>query len=79
MVIHLKYSTEASQVAQAVKNPPANAKDAENVGLISGLGRAHGEGNGNLLQYSCLKHHMDRGAWWAAVHRVAESWAQLSD
>ena len=59
MVIHLKYSTEASQAAQAVKNPPANAEDAENVGSISGLGRAHGEGNGNLLQYSCLKYHKD--------------------
>ena len=62
LVIHLKYSTEASQAAQAVKNPPANAEDAENVGSISGLGRAHGEGNGNLLQYSCLKYHKDRGA-----------------
>ena len=79
MVIHLKYSAEASQAAQAVKNPPANAEDAENVGSISRLGRAHREGNGNLLQYSCLKHHKDRGAWWAAVHRVAESQARLSN
>ena len=35
---------------------------------------AFGEGNGNLFQYSCLKNSMDRGAWWAAVHGVAQSW-----
>ena len=68
MVIHLKYSSEASLVAQVVKSPPANAEDAGNVGSISGLGRAHGEGSGSLLQYSCLKHRMDRGACWATVH-----------
>ena len=38
-----------------------------------------GEGNGNPLQYSCLENPMDRGAWWAAVHRVARSRTQLSD
>ena len=52
-----------------VKNPPANAGDT---GFISGLGRSPGEGNGNPLQYSCLGNPMDRGAWWAAVHGVAE-------
>ena len=40
---------------------------------ISGLGRSTGVGNGNPLQYSCLKNPMDRGAWWATVHGVAES------
>ena len=45
-----------------VKNPPANAGD---VGLIPGLGRSPGEGNGNPLQYSCLENPMDRGAWQA--------------
>ena len=54
----------------AVKNPPASAG---NVSLIPGSGRAPGEGNGNPLQYSCLKNSMDRGALWAKVHRVAES------
>ena len=39
----------------------------------------HGEGNGTLLQYSCLANPMDRGAWWAAVHGVAKSRTQLSD
>ena len=38
-----------------------------------------GEGNGTPLQYSCLENPMDRGAWWAAVHGVAESWTRLSD
>ena len=41
------------------------------MGLIHGLGRSPGEGNGNLLQYSCLENFMDRGALWAAVHGVA--------
>ena len=53
-----------------VKNLPA---DAGNVGLIPGSGRSPGEGNGNPLQYSCLGNPMDRGAWWATVHGVAES------
>ena len=49
------------------------------LGLISGLGRSPGEGNGNPLQYSCLENPMDGGAWWAAVHGVAKSSTQLSD
>ena len=48
-------------------------------GLILGLGRTPGEGNGNPLQYSCLVNSMDRGAWWAAVHGVAKSQTQLSN
>ena len=40
--------------------------------LIPGSGRSPGEGNGNVLQYSCLGNPMDRGAWWATVHGVAE-------
>ena len=50
-----------------VKNPPARAADARDGGLILGLGRFPGEGNGNPLQYSCLENFMDRGAWWATV------------
>ena len=56
-----------------VKNPPANAGDVRNVGLIPGWGRSLGGGHGNPLQYSCLENPMDRGAWWATVHRVAKS------
>ena len=48
------------------------------VGLISGSVRSPGEGNGSPLQYSCLGNPMDRGAWWATVHRVAKSRTQLS-
>ena len=50
-----------SYVAQVVNNPPANAGDARDVGSIPGSGRSPGEGNGNLLQYSCLENPMDRG------------------
>ena len=52
-----------------VKNPPYNAGDA---GLIPGPGRSPGEGNGNPLQYSCLGNLIDREAWRATVHGVAE-------
>ena len=63
----------AFQVALVVKNPPAIAGDAGDVGLIPGLGRSPGEGNGNLPQYSFLGNTMDRGAWWATVHGVTKS------
>ena len=59
-----------------VKNPPVMQEtgcDAGDLGLIPGLGRSPGEGNGNPLQYSCLENPMDRGAWWATVHRVART------
>ena len=56
-----------------VKNIPANAGDARDVGSIPGLGRSPGEENGNLLQHSCLGNPMDRGAWWATVHGAAKS------
>ena len=46
---------------------------------VPGLGRFLGEGNGNSLQYSCLKNPIDRGAWWATVHGVAESQTWLTD
>ena len=39
--------------------------------------RSYGEGNGNPPQYSCLENPVDSGAWWAAVHRVAQSWTLL--
>ena len=60
-----------------VKNPPVNAGDVRGVCLIAGLGRSPGGGNGNPLQCSCLENPMDRGAWWAIVHRVAKSQTQL--
>ena len=54
-----------------VKNPPANAGDAEVVSSIPGSGRSPGGGIGNPLQYSCPGNLMDRGAWWAPVHGVS--------
>ena len=56
-----------------VKNPPVNAGDAREVGLIPGLGGSPGGENDNPLQYSCLENLMDRGAWWATVHGLAKS------
>ena len=47
------------------KEPACNAGDAA---LILGSGRSFGEGNGNVLQYSCLGNPMDRGVWWAIAH-----------
>ena len=49
-----------------------SACKAGDLGSIPGLGGSPGEGNGNPLQYSCLENAMDRGAWWATVHGVAE-------
>ena len=53
-----------------VRNPPANAGD---VSLIPRWGKSSGEGDGNPVQYSCLGNPMDRGAWHATVHGVAQS------
>ena len=58
------------------KESACNARD---VGLISGLGRSPGEGNGNPLQYSCLENSMDRGSWLATVHGVSKCQTLLSD
>ena len=62
-----------------VKNPPADTGDAVDANSISGSGRFAWGGNGNPLQYSCLENPMDTGAWWATVHRVAQSRTRLSD
>ena len=62
-----------------VKNPCTNAGDARDIGLIPGLERFPGGGNGNPLQSSCLETSMDRGvAWRAAVPGVSKSWTQLN-
>ena len=53
--------------------------NAGNQGSILGSGRFPGGGHGNPLQYSCLENPMDREAWWATVHRVAQSRTRLSD
>ena len=55
-----------------------SAHKAGDPGLIPGLGRSPGEGNGNPPQYSCLGNPMNRGAWWATVHGVTKCWTWLS-
>ena len=60
-----------------IKNWSANAGDIRAAGLIPGSGRSPEGGLGNPLQHSCLENPMDRGAWRAAVHGVAQSWTQL--
>ena len=62
-----------SQVALVVKNLSANPDDIRDVGWIPGSGRSPGGGHSNSLRYSCLEKPMDRGAWWATVHGLAQS------
>ena len=64
--------TGTSQVSPVLKNPPAKTGDVRDVVSIPGLGRSPGGRNGNPLWYSCLENPIDRGAWWATVHGVAE-------
>ena len=55
-----------------IKDLPVKAGDARDTGSIPGLGRSPTVRNGNPLHYSCLKNVMDRGAWWATVHRITK-------
>jgi len=59
-------------VVPVVKNPPVNGGDVRDAGSIPGSGRSPGGGYDNPLQYSYLKNPIDRGAWWASVHRVSK-------
>ena len=56
-----------------VKNLPTDAGEIKVVGSVPGWGRSPGGGHGNPLQHSCLENPMNRGAWQAKVHSVAES------
>ena len=69
---------QASQVVLVIKNPLANAGDIRDMGLIPGLGKSPGVGNGNSLQHFCTENPMDRGAWQATVHGIAKSQTSLS-
>ena len=60
-------------MALVVKNLPAKPGDIRNMGLIPGSRRFPGEGHGNPFRYSCLENPMDKGAWYATVHRVVKS------
>ena len=64
--------------ATVVKNPPANAGDIRDMGLIPGSGRSPGGRNAYPLQYSCLGNPIDRGDGRARVHRMAKSWTRLT-
>ena len=61
------------------KESASNAGEARDSGLIPGWERLPGVGNGNLLQYSCLKNSMDRGDWWFTIHGVIKSQIGLSE
>ena len=66
-----------SRVALVVKNPPANSGNIRDGGSIPGSEIFLGEGHSNPLQYSWLENPVDRGAGWATVYRVAQSWTRL--
>ena len=73
-----------SDIIQILDFPSgADGKEAAcnggDLGSISGSGRSAGEGIGYPFQYSCLENSMDRGAWQAIVHGVAQNWTQLSN
>ena len=61
------------------KDSTCNAGDTGDMGLIPGLGRSPGGGNGNPLPYPCLENPLDSGAWWATVHGFTESQTQLNN
>ena len=73
LLIFSYFSPQASQVVLVVNNQSANAGDVRHAGLIPGSGKSPGVGNGNPLQYSCLRNPMHRGAWWDTDHRVTQS------
>ena len=77
MLVVCTLDLRASHLALVVKNPPANAGDIRDAGSVLGSGRSPGGEHGNPLQYSCLENPMDKGAWWATDHRVAENQTQL--
>ena len=66
----LPFIVKISRIGSDGKESACSTGDS---GLIPGSGRSPAEGKGNPLQYSCLENPMDRGAWWATVHEVAES------
>ena len=71
------WDLRVSQVTLVVKNTSASTGDIRDAASIPGLGRLPGGGNGNPLQYSCLKSLMYRGAWRATVRKVTTIWTWL--
>ena len=78
--MHLRTTAIIHELPQWLisKESACSAVDSGDMDSISGLRRSPGGGNGNPLQYSCLGNPMDRGTWWATVHRVAKSWLWLN-
>ena len=82
--LHLNTHTKVQKVMYSSRWRPwwlsgkESACKAGDAGPIPGSGRSPGEGNGNLLQYSCLGNPRVRGAWWATVHAVPKSQTRLS-
>ena len=77
-ILHMvMYVSLGFLVAQRLKRLPASACNEGDLGSIPQSGRFSGEGNGTPLQYSCLENPRDGGAWWAAVHGVAQSRTRL--
>ena len=74
IVLSTVHHFRASEVVLVVKNLPANAGDAREMGSIPGSRRSPGRGYGNPLQYSCLENPVDRVAWRATVLGVVKSW-----
>ena len=62
---------EGSLLLAPPGKPPASSGDLRDASLIPRLGTSPGGGHGNPLQYSCVENPLDRGIWWATVHRVA--------
>ena len=77
-VFHLRLYVPLITGGTLVKNLLADAGDLRDTGLIPGLERYPGEGNGSPFRYSCLENSIDRGAWWATIHGVAKSRTWLS-
>ena len=79
---HTLRMSSAFPGGSVAKNSPANVGATGDSGSIPGSGRFPGGRNGNLLHYSCLENPMDRGTWWATVHRVRQrvghDWSDLA-
>ena len=71
--IHMSFLVRCLKVFPGGSDGKESACNVGDLGSIPRLGRSPGEGNGSLLQYSCLENSMDRGAWQATVHGVTES------
>ena len=75
-IVFLEYKN-GIRVFPGGSNGKESACSAGDPGLIPGLGISPGEGNGYPLQYSCLEYSTDRGAWWAMIRGVVQSWTRL--